>query len=44
MSSVPGTKTLKDLKSVAAMGKEKNEVPLPENESTKEKQLIILNT
>jgi hypothetical protein len=44
MSSVPGTKTLKDLKSVAAMGKEKNEVPLPENESTKEKQLIIINT
>jgi hypothetical protein len=43
-SSLSGAKTLKELKSVAAMGAEKNEIPLPENESAKEKQLIILNT
>jgi len=43
-ASLPGAKTLKELKSVATLGAEKNEIPLPENESTNEKQLITLNT
>lgn len=37
-----GSETLKDLKSVAQLGKEKSEVPLPENQSVDAKDIIEL--
>ncbi len=40
--AIAGTKALKDLKSVAEIGKEKGDVPLPENESVDPDNIIQL--
>lgn len=42
LAAVGGAKKLADLKSVAGMGKEKGDVPLPENESVTPEKVIIL--
>jgi hypothetical protein len=41
-TAIKGTKILEKLKSVATLGKEKGDVPLPENESTPADKVITL--
>lgn len=42
LSALRGSNKLKKLKSVAALGKEKNDVPLPENQSVSPEKIIVL--